>query len=214
MTASAEEHTLRECAFGPLRIAFDDRVLEPRAWTVMQSEWAAELAPELPPGPILELFAGAGHIGLLASVLTDRPLVQVEADAVAADFAARNGARAGIADRVEVRCARVDDALDQEERFTLIVADPPYLPSAEIGRFPADPVRAIDGGNDGLVLVRATLDVLTIHMTSGGNCLLQLAGPGQVESTRRLVDDGWPVLTVAASRSIDTERAVALVTRR
>ncbi|MBV8959514.1 MAG: RsmD family RNA methyltransferase, partial [Actinobacteria bacterium] len=214
MTASTEEHAMRECTFGPLRIAFDDRVLEPRAWTVMQSEWAAELAPELPPGPILELFAGAGHIGLLASVLTGRPLVQVEADPVAAGFAAENAARAGIADRVEVRGARIEEALHEDERFSLIVADPPYLPSAEVGRFPADPLRAIDGGHDGLDLVRATLEVLTMHMSAGGNCLLQLAGPGQVESTRRLVDEGWPVLTVAASRSVDAERAVALVTQR
>ena len=41
--------------FGGLRIAFDQRVLRPRAWTENQSLWAAELLPSLPPGTVLEL---------------------------------------------------------------------------------------------------------------------------------------------------------------
>jgi methylase of polypeptide subunit release factors len=171
------------------------------------------LSAGLPPGPILELFAGAGHIGLLASVLTGRPLVQVEADPIAASFAIENAVRTGIAERVQVRHERVEDALMEDERFALILADPPYLRSDQVGRFPADPLMAIDGGGDGLDLVRATLDALSAHLNADGACLLQLAGPTQVRSVRRLVCDGWPALAVRASRSIDLERAVTHITR-
>ena len=180
----------------------------------MQSEWAAELSAVVPPGPILELFAGVGHIGLLASVLTGRPLVQVDADPIASRFAADNAVRAGIADRVEVRRSGVEDALAEDERFALIVADPPYLRSVDTGRFPDDPLMAIDGGRDGLDLVRTTLDILSAHMAADGACLLQLAGPAQVQAVRRLVHDGWSALAVPASRSVDRARAVALVVRR
>lgn len=179
----------------------------------MQSEWAAELSVGLPSGPILELFAGVGHIGLLASVLTDRSLVQVEANAFASTLAGSNAARAGIAHRVQVRHSRIEEALNHDERFALIVADPPYLRSRDVCRFPEDPVMALDGGRDGLDLVRATLDLLSAHMTPDGACLLQLAGPAQVREVRRLIRRGWPGLAVTASRSADLERAVALITR-
>ena len=49
-----------------LEISYDQRVLEPRPWTAAQSRWASSLFRVLPPGPVLELCAGAGHIGLLA----------------------------------------------------------------------------------------------------------------------------------------------------
>ena len=62
----------RTIAFGPLTIAYDALVLEPRQWTTIQSEWARELLATAPPGPVLELCTGAGHIGLLAVTGTTR----------------------------------------------------------------------------------------------------------------------------------------------
>ena len=72
-------------AFGPLTIAFDERVLRPREWTAAQSAWAADLMTSAPDGPVLELCSGAGHIGLLAVLLSSRPLVCVDASSVACD---------------------------------------------------------------------------------------------------------------------------------
>jgi len=43
--------------FGVLNSAFDGRVLHPRPWTVIQATWAAELAADVPAGPILEALA-------------------------------------------------------------------------------------------------------------------------------------------------------------
>src|SRR4051794_36766883 len=64
-----------ECVeFGPIMVRFDGRVLRPRPWTLAQSRWAAEAARTAPPGPILELCAGVGQIGLAAVVFTGRSL--------------------------------------------------------------------------------------------------------------------------------------------
>ena len=82
----ADASTGREHDFGGLRIRYDDRVLAPRDWTAAQSRWAAELIATAPPGPVLEVCAGAGHIGLLAVTLAPRPLVCVDADAVACQY--------------------------------------------------------------------------------------------------------------------------------
>jgi methylase of polypeptide subunit release factors len=200
--------------FGPLLVSYDERVLSPRQWTLQQSEWAAELCASAAPGPILELCAGAGHIGLAAAVLADRDLVQVEADPVAASFAEANAARAGWSDRVEVRTARLETALRPDERFAVIVADPPYLRSADIARWPDDPPTAIDGGSEGLDVVSACLHVAAQHLTDAGQLLLQVAGPRQDQQVAELVKatPAWGLRRLDV-RVIDAERAILLLAR-
>jgi release factor glutamine methyltransferase len=138
--------SVRTTAFGPVRVRSDARVLAPRSWTLLQSKWAAELAEAAPPGPVAELCAGVGAIGLAAAVLTGRNLVQVEVDPVAAAYARTNAAAAGLAERVDVRQRPLEHALRPGEHFPLILADPPYLRSEDVERWPADPATAIDGG--------------------------------------------------------------------
>lgn len=197
--------------FGVLSVAFDGRVLHPRPWTVIQATWAAELAADVPAGPILELCCGAGHIGLLAALLSGRRVVQVDSDPSACRFARLNAEAAALAADVEIRCADLGSALRPDERFPIIIADPPYIPSGELGRFPADPRAAIDGGQDGLDAVRACLDVVSGHLLELGACLLQVRGPAQLEALAPLVERRS--LVVRAARVVDDERAVALVGR-
>jgi release factor glutamine methyltransferase len=196
--------------FGLLQIDHDSRVLVPRRWTVMQSRWAAELSPTLPDGPILELCSGAGQIGLLAAVLSGRELIQVDADAVACDFATRNARRAGRGELTQVRCADLEDAVHPEERFPLVLADPPYLPSGQLGRYPQDPPTAIDGGVDGLDVLRRCLAVIEWALLPRGAALLQVRGAAQAEELSEELPEG---LHLAAVRSADPVRAVMLVQR-
>ena len=175
--------------FGGLRIAFDERVLRPRSWTENQSLWAAELLPSLPAGTVLELCSGAGQIGLLAVAGSGRRLVCVDMNPVAAEYIAANAVAAGLRNRVEIRLGRIDDALAPRERFPLIIADPPWVPRSETARFPEDPLLAIDGGADGMGVVRECLAAIESHLGSGGVALLQL-GPGdQVEAVTGMLAD-------------------------
>lgn len=181
---------MRDIDFGGLRIAFDDRVLAPRPWTTMQAAWAAELLATAPPGPVLELGSGAGQIGLLAiggsdpalGRTLDRTLVCVDTSAAACDYARRNAREAGLADRVEVRQRAFEDAADPGERFALVLADPPWVPSAETDRHPDDPPEAIDGGRDGLDVARACVQVAAAHLAEGGSVLLQLGSRAQADA--------------------------------
>jgi methylase of polypeptide subunit release factors len=147
--------------FGPLEIRFDDRVLRPRAWTLEQTRWAAELSDDVPDGgAVAELCAGVGHIGLALAAAVPRDLVLVDADPRACELARANAGAAGLTDRVDVRTAEMDAALRPEERFALMLADPPWVRSDGTDEFPDDPVGAIDGGDDGLDLARTCLRVI------------------------------------------------------
>ncbi|MEI7059001.1 class I SAM-dependent methyltransferase [Nocardioides sp. CCNWLW239] len=175
--------------FGHLDIDFDERVLRPRAWTARQSEWAAELSAGLPDGPMLELCSGAGQIGLLAASMTSRRLVCVDANPVACAFTRANAERAGLADLVEVRHGSMEHALDPDERFCLVIADPPWVPTAQVERYPEDPRTAIDGGADGMLVAEACLDTIDRHLSPDGSAVLQLGTAAQAARLREMVGD-------------------------
>jgi HemK-like putative methylase len=160
--------------FGDLTIEYDDRVLQPRPWTAAQSRWAAALLVDAPPGPVLELCTGAGQIGLLAVLRSDRDLVMLDLSDAACELARRNADAAGLGGRVEIRQGRMQDVLATDERFAMVIADPPWVPTAAMGRFPEDPPLAIDGGADGLDLVRSCLAVIEGHLLAGGSAVLQV----------------------------------------
>jgi release factor glutamine methyltransferase len=181
--------------FGRLQIEYDERVLTPRPWTARQALWGAELL-HLTPGPTLELCCGAGQIGLLAVASSKVPLVSVDLDPAACELTRRNADAAGLGDRVEVRLGDVVCAVAPDEEFSLVLADPPYLRTTEVARYPEDPRSAIDGGPDGMALVWPCVDTVCGHLASGGNALLQLRSAGQaMRVADRLAESGDVALT-------------------
>jgi release factor glutamine methyltransferase len=180
MTVDVEQVRTEVIEFGSLSIQFDDRVLRPRRWTTAQSAWAAALLPSAPDGPVLELCAGVGHIGLLAMTGQSRPLVLVDSSQIACDHAAANREQAGLAGPAEIRCGRMEDLIADEERFALIIADPPWVRSADTDDHAGDPVHAIDGGEDGLDLVRTCVELIGRHLADDGSAVLQLGNLEQV----------------------------------
>jgi methylase of polypeptide subunit release factors len=177
----------RRTAFvGRLEIGWDPRILEPRPWTAEQSRWAARLLTTLPDGPVLELCSGAGHIGLLAVAGTRRELVCVDRDPVATAYAADNAARNGLAHQVVARTATIEQVADEPTGYALVLADPPWVPSAGIGRFPDDPPGAIDGGPEGTDLAVACVRTASRVLLPGGALVLQV---GTVEQATGVVAD-------------------------
>lgn len=196
---------VKSVEFGPLSILYDDRVLVPRAWTALQSNWAAELLRTSPAGPVLELCSGVGHIGLLAVAQQPRDLVQIDVSATACDYARANAAAAGLA--VEVRQGRMDEVIQRDERFALIIADPPWLPRARTTEFPDDPLLAVDGGEDGLEVARTCIAVIAEHLDAGGSALVQLGSAEQVRAIAQQINASR--LQLVESRSCDDRGVVA-----
>ncbi len=194
--------------FGPVDIRHDDDVLAPRPWTIAQADWAAAL----PPGPMLELGCGAGHIGLAAAALTGSPLVQVDRSEAACRWAATNAAAEGLDARVEQRCGELHEVLRDDERFAVVIADPPYVESSDVRQFPEDPEDAIDGGEDGLDLVRTFLTTAARHLAPGGSIVLQLGAPDQIDAVASwLGRPGAPRLAVVERRVVADDRSLALL---
>jgi release factor glutamine methyltransferase len=192
--APARAEQTETVPFGRLHITFDGRVLRPRSWTQAQSTWAAEIMRTAPSGQVLELCAGAGHIGLLAVLGSTRCLLCVDIDPVACEFARHNADEAGLTSRVEVREGAMDAVLRDGERFAVVIADPPWVPREQVGRYPEDPQLAIEGGPDGMGLAYLCVDVARRHLLPDGVLLLQVGTVEQVEALREI--DGMTVTEV------------------
>lgn len=201
-TPDAAADTRATARFGHLAIEYDARVLTPRAWTRHQSEWAADLLATAPPGPVLELCCGAGHIGLLAVARSRRQLVCVDANPAACELTRRNAAAAGMADRVEVRHGDLAEAVPAGETYALVVADPPYLRPDELSAYPDDPRLAVDGGGDGLEVARRCVAVVRGCLGVGGSALVQLRSSEQAARIGEEAAAGGGLLPVE-SRSYD-----------
>lgn len=172
--------------FAGLDIVFDARLLRPRPWTVAQAQWAAELLTELPPGPVLELCSGAGQIGLAAVHRARRELVCIDVNPIAAVYTSINAQLAKLGSHVDARVGRIEDVLQDEERFPLIIADPPWVTTAETTRYPEDPIVAIDGGTDGLSIAQESLRAMERHLSEAGLGLIQLGSVAQVAALMSL----------------------------
>ncbi len=166
-------------------------VFIPRPETEELAERAiAELA-KCPRPLFLDLGTGAGVLALaLARACPHARGVAVDVSPRALRCAWRNARRLGVHGRVEFR--RSDWFSAVPERFSLVVANPPYVRRGEM-RFLApeirryEPRRALDGGPDGLAAIRTILAEAPRHLDPGGVLLMEIGadqGPAVQELAR------------------------------
>jgi release factor glutamine methyltransferase len=126
---------------------------------------------------------GLGSGAILVTLLAELPLAQgvgTDVSAAALACAKRNAARNGVADRL---CAVQTGMLNGvTEPFDIVVSNPPYICSREIGELSAevrnfDPILALDGGADGLVLYREICR--QINGLDHSPCVVVEVGAGQ-----------------------------------
>jgi release factor glutamine methyltransferase len=175
---------------------------------------AAALRAVVAPARVLDLGTGSGC--LLLAVLRERPGafgIGVDRSTNALVVARRNARRLGMGDRVAFVAGDWMNAIGG--RFDLILANPPYIPTDEIGTLMPEvawhePRTALDGGTDGLEAYRRIIPALPAHLTSTGVAVLEI-GIGQ----------GDPVSTLARAAGLGAEAhpdlagiARALVLRR
>lgn len=77
-------------------------------------------------------------------------------------------------------------------RFDVITANPPYIPTGELAELQPDvrdfePRLALDGGEDGLVLVRRIIEEAPAHLVEGGVLAMEL-GAGQAPAVAALLE--------------------------
>jgi len=168
--------------------------LVPRPETEQLVDLALAFLKDKPSPKILDLGTGTGAIPI--SILANNP----SATAVAVDLspealvAARtNAALHSVGDRLETRAGSWFDPIAADEKFDIIVSNPPYIETEIIAGLAADvrdhdPMLALDGGADGLVAYRTIASQARNHLAEDGMVLLEI-GSEQGESVAQLLKD-------------------------
>lgn len=154
---------------------------------------------------VLDACTGSGCVAI--SLKAERPALSVGACDVseAALEVARNNARTLLGGPAEesreagteppVAFYRSDLLSDVPGRFDLIVSNPPYVPAADIdGLAPevrGEPRLALDGGKDGLDLVRRLIAEARDRLDPGGRILIEAGWDQSPEICRLLSRSGF-----------------------
>ncbi|MEV5978254.1 putative protein N(5)-glutamine methyltransferase [Streptomyces sp. NPDC052114] len=201
------EHVLGWAEFRGLRIAVDPGVFVPRRRTEFLVGRAAELAGR--EAVVVDLCCGSGALGAALAALLDR----VELHAADIDPAAVRCARRNVADvGGEVYEGDLYAPLPRglRGRVDILLANVPYVPTEEVGLLPAEArvheARvALDGGTDGLDVLRRVTEEAPAWLAPGGHLLFETsedqvpAAVGAVERaglTARVVEDEEMYATV------------------
>ena len=192
--------------FRGVRVRLTDAVLVPRPETETLVEWALALLP--PPGGrqllAIDLGTGSGCIACaLASERPDLDVIAVDVSPAAAAVARDNAQALGLAARVGVVAADLLDGL-RDLSADLIVSNPPYLPSALVPELAPEvrihePRLALDGGADGLTLIRRIATTARRYLRPSGALAVETAGGDQTEAAAALLRAaGWDRVAVRA----------------
>ena len=193
----------------------DERVIVPRSFIgeLLESHFAGDSDKDgsLIDDPaaiesVLDLCTGSGCLAILASL--NFPNARVDAVDIskdALDVAARNVAIYGLEDRLNLFRGDLFAPVGSRQ-YDLIISNPPYVDAQGMADLPrechAEPKLALDGGADGLDIVRRILDETASHLTPQGGLLCEI-GRG-----RELLEAAFPQLPLLWLDTEDSEGEV------
>jgi release factor glutamine methyltransferase len=145
---------------------------------------SAPRPPGTPKLRVIDVGTGSGAIAVTLAVLLTRRRMLDEVALSAADIsedalqlAKENAVGHAIADRLDFL---VSDLLPADGQWDVVLANLPYVRTDAIPNLPQaasfEPVRALDGGRDGLRVIARLLDQLPSAVAGGGAALLEIGG--------------------------------------
>ena len=191
------QYVLGTASFYGIDIAVDERVLIPRPETELLAERAIAELKERPFPKVMDLCTGSGAIA--AAVAANVPNVKV----IATELSPRAFmlARVNLRPYANVKVLRGDlfEALESKDSdpstkdipFDAILTNPPYIPSGAIaGLAPEvkdhEPHMALDGGKDGLDIIKRIIAEAPAHLKPSGFLLMEI-GDDQADAVMDLV---------------------------
>jgi release factor glutamine methyltransferase len=202
------EHVLGWAEFCGLRIAVVPGVFVPRARTEFLAGRAAAVARGIP-GPrrivVVDMCCGSGAVGAALAAAVE----EIEVHACDIDPAAAGCARRNLGARGRVYEGDLFAPLPRtlRGRVDIVVANAPYVPTDAIVLMPAEarihePRAALDGGPDGLDVVRRVAAAAPAWLRPGGRLLVETS-EGQAAAALAAVAGAGLVPQIARSDELD-----------
>ena len=191
-------------------------VLVPRPDTeTLVDEAISVLAHRAEPAPVIaDIGCGSGAIALaLAASVADATVHAVDRSPAAVGLTRANAERHGLGERVRVYLGDLTAPLP--EPVDLIAANLPYVRSDELPTLEPEvsvfePAEALDGGADGLDLVRRLLREAPAHLKPGAAVLLEL-DPRQFDEAAAFAAEAMPDARARSVRDLAGRERVLVI---
>ena len=203
------QYIVGETEFWGLKIRVTPDVLIPRPETELLVEEALKTSPPAPllhdAGEgcrrrgeeiyILDIGTGSGCIAIaLVKNLPDAKVTATDISKEALAIAQQNAEANGIADRIEFILSDIAPWKTFQAAgrvFDLIVSNPPYIPTNEFPDLQPEvrdfePRRALDGGSDGMDVIKSILTEAPSFLRRGGRLLLEIGDGAAVKKEMNL----------------------------
>jgi ribosomal protein L3 glutamine methyltransferase len=211
-----EEHVpaaylTREAWLGPHRFYVDERVIIPRSYflEIIPEQLPAWLPPDRPVRRVVDVCTGSGCLAVLLA--HQFPAAKVDAIELSPDalaVARFNVAMHGLTRRIKLHHSDVFDAVPPA-KYDVILSNPPYVPTRELRDLPAEfknePAMALDGGKDGLDIIRKLFRQARTRLQPHGLVVLEVGG------LRAAMDRAFPALDLHWLHTADGEDCVCVV---
>jgi release factor glutamine methyltransferase len=177
--------------FFSLELEVSPAVLIPRPDSEVVVVEFLQLAKLMTLPSVVDIGTGSGNLAVsIAKQHKGAQVTAVDLSPEALAVAQRNAAKHGLADRVRFVQGDLFAPLG-DERFDVVVSNPPYIPTADIaGLAPGvrnyEPHLALDGGADGFAVFDRLIEGAEQHLNPGGHLLVEIGSPQEGPARERL----------------------------
>jgi release factor glutamine methyltransferase len=165
-------------------------VLIPRPETELIVENAIEILRKLANQKLCEVGIGSGCISIsILHEVANATAIGLDISEKALAIAMRNSQKHGVSNRLVLKNSDVFEGLT-DEKFSLIVSNPPYISSEEILNLQREvrdfePLNALTDGGDGFSIIESIVKQSPLYLEEKGVLLMEI-GFGQAENVSKM----------------------------
>jgi release factor glutamine methyltransferase len=153
---------------------------------------------------VLDVGTGTGFLALAAAEYASS-VVGVDVNPKAVELARKNAEANGIRN-VKFLIGDLFSAIREDERFDVIIFNPPYLPVGEYDALG----RSWSGGAGGLEVVKKFISAAPKHLNEDGEILLLLSSLNDMRKVRMMLREAGLLCEVAARKKMFFEELVVV----
>jgi release factor glutamine methyltransferase len=200
----------------------DPRVLIPRPETEHVVETAVSLLSKTQSPLLADVCCGSGVVGLsIAMCLSGSKVVLSDVSREAVGLARKNAEKLGLTQRVTFLVGDLFEPLVAEGfagKIDALTANPPYIPGDEVETLPIaqrkyEPRLALDGGEDGLLVIRRILKEANRVLKPGGYLVMEIGADQGEACLEMMTENGFWTDSHALSDYAGRQRVVVGRTR-
>lgn len=175
----------------PFRVTGDVLIPRPETEFLLETVLKTIKVHGLPDGFLLDLCCGSGVIGIILALELQKRVLATDLSGQALLVARENARRHGVEALVDFVQADLLSPMSRANRFSMVVANPPYVSRAEmredlepeVARY--EPHLALDGGEDGMEIIRKIRHDLPRVLCHRGYIFMEI-GAGQGKMIREI----------------------------